>query len=74
MDKHDLNSGWVHHESDPTAHGLGRQILGEFGADGAGISVGPGHLAPDHAEVVLLAASSRAGSLVLGLEDREKAY
>ena len=39
-----LDPGWVEHDADAAAHGLGRQVALELGADRAGVTVGPGHL------------------------------
>ena len=63
----ELDPRGVHHDADPSAHGLGRQVLGELGADGAGVAVGSGDLSPDHAKVGLLALAGDGG-LVLGLK------
>ena len=49
-----LNSRRVHHDTDTSAHGLRRQVLGELGPDGSSVAVGSGDLAPDDAEVRLL--------------------
>merc|ERR1719410_2719454 len=61
-----LDSAGVHHDPDPLAHGLGRQVPGELGADGAGVTVSPGHLAPDHPHLRLGVGVGYTG-LVLGL-------
>ena len=62
-----LDPGGVEHDPHASAHGLGRKVLGELGADGAGVSVGAGDLAPDDPHVGLLGLVGD-GSLLLGLE------
>jgi len=57
----------VHHDANSSAHGLGWEVLAELGADGSSVTVGPGHLAPDDAEVGLLLLAGNGG-LVLGLQ------
>ena len=42
-----LDPGWVEHDPDPGAHGLGRQVATELGADGSGVPVRAGHLHTD---------------------------
>ena len=67
-----LDSGWVHHDPHPLAHGLWGEVLGELGPDAAGVAVGPGHLTPDHTEVRLLTLGLVGnGGLVLGLETQK---
>jgi hypothetical protein len=39
-----LDPGGVQHDADSGAHGLGRQVPAELGANGAGVPVGSGHL------------------------------
>ena len=67
-----LDSGRVHHDPHPLAHGLWGKVLGELGPDAAGVAVGPGHLAPNHTEVRLLTLGlSGNGGLVLGLQKKD---
>ncbi len=71
---HPLGPGRVQHEPDPLSHGLRGKVLGELCPDGAGVAVGAGHLAPDHAQVRLAALAGDRG-LVLGLElDKDSCY
>merc|ERR1719382_47026 len=63
-----LDLAWVHHDSDPLSHGLGRKVASELGAHGTSVSMRTGHLAPNTPHVRLLSLSGNGG-LVLSLVD-----
>ena len=65
-----LDPGGVEHNPHASAHGLGREVLGELSANGAGVSVGAGDLAPDDPHVGLLGLVGDGG-LLLGLEKNQ---
>ena len=63
-----LDSGRIHHNPHPLAHGLWWQVLGELCSDRPSVAMRSGHLAPNDSKVGLLSLwLSGDRSLVLGL-------
>ena len=64
-----LDSGRIHHNPHPLAHGLWWQVLGELCSDRPSVAMRSGHLAPNDSKVGLLRLwLSGDRSLVLGLQ------
>jgi len=65
-----LDSGRIHHNPHPLAHGLWWQVLGELCSDRPSVAMRSGHLAPNDSKVGLLSLwLSGDRSLVLGPVD-----
>jgi len=60
-----LNPGRVKHDADSLADGLGGEVLGELGSDGAASAMGTRHFAPDDPKLVsFVIRSGNAGWLL----------